>query len=334
MHDVHVATLIAVLVGVLMVLPRAIRGPTALDRILAVNVVGTKTIVILALLGFLGVEHGIAEGADASDYSRAGFFLDIALAYALINFIATLAVLRYIEIRADRQRVSGVLGTGVVAQCGQVSQALDRLQDVLQADGLLQDLVEGVVVVLPEHGLAGRQRADRDDLGVASPGPDAFGEGPTIEARHAQVGEHHLVDVGAEPGEGFVAVCGDVALEAERGQVVHQQLAIDRAVVGHEGAHRGCGRRLIRGLEGGEGLLERAVEVAAPDGDGDVGAGAGIEGAHDEDLLRTQAEFPPMATSDRLGKPVAALTTPILCTDNGSSTPRNKKAGLGGPAES
>lgn len=104
MHDVHVATLIAVLVGVLMVLPRAIRGPTALDRILAVNVVGTKTIVILALLGFLGVEHGIAEGADGDDYSRAGFFLDIALAYALINFIATIAILRYIEIRARRRR--------------------------------------------------------------------------------------------------------------------------------------------------------------------------------------------------------------------------------------
>ena len=42
------------------------------------------------------------EGAPAGDYGRAGFFLDIALAYALINFIATIAVLRYIEIRAAR----------------------------------------------------------------------------------------------------------------------------------------------------------------------------------------------------------------------------------------
>jgi multicomponent Na+:H+ antiporter subunit F len=102
MHDIHVAALIAVLVGVLVVLPRAIRGPTLLDRILAVNVIGTKTIVLLALIGFLDVEFGIRAGA-AEDYSRAGFFLDIALAYALINFIATIAVLRYIEARARRR---------------------------------------------------------------------------------------------------------------------------------------------------------------------------------------------------------------------------------------
>ena len=104
MHDVHVLALIAVLLGVLTVLPRAIRGPTVLDRVLAVNVIGTKTIVILALIGFLRVEHGIREGAPAGDYGRAGFFLDIALAYALINFIATIAVLRYLEIRAAREK--------------------------------------------------------------------------------------------------------------------------------------------------------------------------------------------------------------------------------------
>ena len=50
---------------------------------------------VLALIGFLRVEHGIREGAPAGDYGRAGFFLDIALAYALINFIATTALLRY-----------------------------------------------------------------------------------------------------------------------------------------------------------------------------------------------------------------------------------------------
>ena len=104
MFEVHVAALVAVLIGVLVVLPRAIRGPTVLDRILAVNVIGTKTIVLLALIGFLNVEYGMAEGADTTDYSRAGFYLDIALAYALINFIATIAVLRYIQIRAERER--------------------------------------------------------------------------------------------------------------------------------------------------------------------------------------------------------------------------------------
>ena len=102
MHDVHLATLIIVLLGVLTVLPRAIRGPTLMDRILAVNVIGTKTIVLLALVGFLQVDLGqsAARAGDDPGADRAGFFLDIALAYALINFIATIAVLKYLERRA------------------------------------------------------------------------------------------------------------------------------------------------------------------------------------------------------------------------------------------
>ncbi len=92
MPDVYVATIAIVLVGVLIVLHRVITGPTLQDRILAVNVIGTKTIVLLALVGFV--------------YERPGFFLDIALAYALINFVATLAVLRYLEDRARRKRTT------------------------------------------------------------------------------------------------------------------------------------------------------------------------------------------------------------------------------------
>lgn len=89
MHDLYLVTAVIILAGVLLVLWRVVKGPTLLDRILAVNVIGTKTIVLLAILGFLA--------------ERPGFFLDIALAYALINFIATIAVLRYIEHR-KRQR--------------------------------------------------------------------------------------------------------------------------------------------------------------------------------------------------------------------------------------
>ena len=103
MHEVHVAITVLVLVGVLTTLPRAISGPTLMDRILAVNVIGTKTIVLLALVGFLQVELGIAHGAPAGDFDRAGFWLDVALAYALINFIATIAVLKYLERRARRR---------------------------------------------------------------------------------------------------------------------------------------------------------------------------------------------------------------------------------------
>ena len=108
MHSVHIAVSVLVLLGVLTTLPRAITGPTLMDRILAVNVIGTKTIVLLALVGFLQVELGLAHGAPAGDYSRAGFWLDIALAYALINFIATIAVLKYLERRARRGESSDV----------------------------------------------------------------------------------------------------------------------------------------------------------------------------------------------------------------------------------
>lgn len=83
----HVCTVL-ILVGVLAVLYRVVQGPTLLDRVMALNVVGTKTIVVLALIGFLN--------------DRPAMFLDIALAYALINFIATVALLRYLEALARR----------------------------------------------------------------------------------------------------------------------------------------------------------------------------------------------------------------------------------------
>lgn len=69
-----------ILVAMALALVRAVRGPTVYDRILAVNVHGTKTVLIVAVLGFL---------AGRPD------FLDIALVYALINFIATIAVLKF-----------------------------------------------------------------------------------------------------------------------------------------------------------------------------------------------------------------------------------------------
>lgn len=72
----------AVLLAAVIVLYRAIRGPRIYDRALAVNVIGTKTVVLIALTGFA--------------YGRP-HFLDLALLYALINFIATIAILKYKE---------------------------------------------------------------------------------------------------------------------------------------------------------------------------------------------------------------------------------------------
>ncbi len=76
------ATLIAVLVAMVLLLARAFMGPTIFDRLLAVNNFGTKTVIVLALYGFM------TERPE---------FLDIALVYALCNFIATIAVLKYFE---------------------------------------------------------------------------------------------------------------------------------------------------------------------------------------------------------------------------------------------
>lgn len=76
------AAMAGVAVTMLLLLIRALLGPTVYDRILAVNVFGTKTVLLIAVLGFL---DGRPE------------FLDIALVYALINFIGTVAVLKFMQ---------------------------------------------------------------------------------------------------------------------------------------------------------------------------------------------------------------------------------------------
>lgn len=78
------AAMTGVLVTMLLVLIRALLGPSVYDRVLALNVFGTKTVLFIAVLGFL---------TGRPD------FLDIALAYALINFIGTIAVLRFLQFR-------------------------------------------------------------------------------------------------------------------------------------------------------------------------------------------------------------------------------------------
>jgi multicomponent Na+:H+ antiporter subunit F len=72
----------ALVVTMVVALVRAFLGPTLYDRILAVNMFGTKTVLMIAVLGFL---MGRPE------------FLDIALVYALINFTSVIAVLKLIK---------------------------------------------------------------------------------------------------------------------------------------------------------------------------------------------------------------------------------------------
>ncbi len=79
-----VAAMAGVVAALVLALSRAFLGPTLYDRILALNTVGTKTVIFVALVGFL---MGRPE------------FLDIGLFYALVNFVGTVAVLRLSHVR-------------------------------------------------------------------------------------------------------------------------------------------------------------------------------------------------------------------------------------------
>lgn len=75
----------ALVIGMGLALVRAVAGPTIYDRILAINAHGTKTVLLIAVIGFL---------TGRPD------FLDLALVYALINFIGTLAALKFFKFGA------------------------------------------------------------------------------------------------------------------------------------------------------------------------------------------------------------------------------------------
>ena len=76
------AAALGVLVAMALSMFRAFAGPTVFDRILAVNTAGTLTVVLISVYGFL---------------SERPEFLDIALLYALINFIGTVAVTKFVR---------------------------------------------------------------------------------------------------------------------------------------------------------------------------------------------------------------------------------------------
>lgn len=96
------AATFAVLAGIAMALFRAFAGPNVFDRVLAVNTIGTKTVLLIALLGF------VMGRPD---------FLDIALLYALMNFIGTIAVLKWVKY--------GSLGRDVAVDGGTSSSGAD-----------------------------------------------------------------------------------------------------------------------------------------------------------------------------------------------------------------
>ena len=77
-----IAAALGVLLAMGLAMVRVWVGPTTYDRILAVNMFGTKTVLLIAVLGFM---------------SGRPDFLDIALVYALINFIGVIAALRFVR---------------------------------------------------------------------------------------------------------------------------------------------------------------------------------------------------------------------------------------------
>jgi multicomponent Na+:H+ antiporter subunit F len=81
MNMIFIGSGIALVLLMGLCLVRVVGGPTILDRILGGNVIGTKTTVLLLIIGVL--------------YKNVSMFVDIAIAYALLNFIATLGAAKY-----------------------------------------------------------------------------------------------------------------------------------------------------------------------------------------------------------------------------------------------
>ena len=78
-------SVIALVIAIGLILIRTLVGPTLYDRVLAVNSFGTKTVLLLGLLGFF---------AGRPD------FLDLAILYGMINFVATIAILKFVRYRS------------------------------------------------------------------------------------------------------------------------------------------------------------------------------------------------------------------------------------------
>jgi len=91
MHSAYTITTAVIMITMLLSLARAFAGPTVFDRIVAANMFATKTVLLIALLGFL---------TGRPD------FLDLAVLYALLSFIAIIAVLKFVRYgRADKSEI-------------------------------------------------------------------------------------------------------------------------------------------------------------------------------------------------------------------------------------
>lgn len=94
-----IAAAAAILVTIAMALARAVMGPSVWDRLLAANMIGTKIVLLIAVLGFL---------TNRPEWG------DIALAYALINFVGVIAALKFFRYQSLGGPSSGIDDVGEV----------------------------------------------------------------------------------------------------------------------------------------------------------------------------------------------------------------------------
>ncbi|MBS3948578.1 MAG: cation:proton antiporter [Dethiobacter sp.] len=82
LEQVFIATSILLMAATFLCLFRAVLGPTDADRVVAINVIGTKAVVIISLISLVFYQE---------------FFLDVAMVYALISFVATVGIAKYLQ---------------------------------------------------------------------------------------------------------------------------------------------------------------------------------------------------------------------------------------------
>ena len=76
-----VSLILVIMIGIVLI--RVVKGPTVIDRLVGVNVIGTKATVLLIIMGII--------------FKRVDMFVDIAIAYGLLNFITSVAAAKYFQ---------------------------------------------------------------------------------------------------------------------------------------------------------------------------------------------------------------------------------------------
>lgn len=93
MHYFFLYSAIALTIIIAVPMVRVVKGPTLFDRILATNAIATKTIVLICLTGYI--------------FGRIDMFIDITLAYAILGFLGSIVIAKYLssyKVRRQRER--------------------------------------------------------------------------------------------------------------------------------------------------------------------------------------------------------------------------------------